>query len=141
MQLFGDDRERQGTDIAPAADAGERQIGGWHLLAGPSANDKSDFAAKVPACVAFEISVVPGPRSLQLRSRVEAWHTSGAVVDIHAIEGPAFWQTQGLPVSGSYRGVGSAVKVSAGEFPERTDVRMAAALVGISPNASPAVRC
>ncbi|HEX4522618.1 MAG TPA: hydrolase 2, exosortase A system-associated, partial [Casimicrobiaceae bacterium] len=45
----------------------------------------------------FEIVGGPGISiSAALQSRVQAWHASGAAVDIRAIEGPAFWQTQEL---------------------------------------------
>jgi exosortase A-associated hydrolase 2 len=103
MQLFGDDdRERQGTEqLRQQLTRGESiEIGGYNLSPALAlAVDKSELSPpKMPARVAW-FEILGGPEvsiSAALRSRLQAWHISGAAVDIHAIEGPAFWQTQEL---------------------------------------------
>jgi uncharacterized protein len=102
-QLFGgDDRERQGTEqLRQQLTRGESiEIGGYNLSPALAlAVDKCELSPpKMPARVAW-FEILGGPDvsiSAALRSRVQAWHASGAAVDVHAIEGPAFWQTQEL---------------------------------------------
>jgi exosortase A-associated hydrolase 2 len=102
-QLFGgDDRERQGTEqLRQQLMRGESiEIGGYKLSPALAlAIDKADLSPpKMPARVAW-FEILGGPDvsiSAALRSRVQAWHTTGAAVDVHAIEGPPFWQTQEL---------------------------------------------
>jgi exosortase A-associated hydrolase 2 len=101
--LFGgDDGERQGTEqLRLQLGRGESiEIGGYDLSSALAlAIDKSELSPpKMPARVAWfeivggpELSISPG-----LRSRVQTWQASGVPVDMHAIEGPAFWQTQEL---------------------------------------------
>jgi exosortase A-associated hydrolase 2 len=100
--LGGGDRERQDTEhLRQQLVRGESvEIGGYHLSPALAlAIDKCELSPpKMPARVAWfeilggpELSISPG-----LRSRLEAWQGSGVPVDVHAIGGPAFWQTQEL---------------------------------------------
>jgi exosortase A-associated hydrolase 2 len=102
-QLFGgDNRERESTDdLRQQLMRGEGvEIGGYYLSPALAvAIDKSELSApKPPARVAwFEIvGDAEAPMAPPLQNRLQAWDASGVPVDVHAIEGPAFWQTQEL---------------------------------------------
>ena len=102
-QLFGgDDRERESTEgLRQQLTRGQSvEIGGYQLSPALAlAIDKSELSPpKAPARAAW-FEILSGPEasiSPALQTRLQAWEASGVPVDVHAIEGPAFWQTQEL---------------------------------------------
>ena len=102
-QLFGgDDRERESTeDLRRQLTRGEGvEIGGYHLSPALAlAIDQCELSPpKPPTRVAwFEIvGDAQATMAPALQTRLRTWDAAGIQVDVHAIEGPAFWQTQEL---------------------------------------------
>jgi uncharacterized protein len=100
-QLFlGDDRERLRTeDLRAQLARGETvEIGGYTLAPGLALGmEAAELAAPAtPTRVAW-LEVLATPElPPAAKHRVQAWRAAGTEVDVRAIEGPAFWQTQEL---------------------------------------------
>lgn len=102
-QLFGgDDRERESTEgLRQQLMRGQSiEVGGYALSPALAlAIDKCELSPpRAPTRVAW-FEILAGPEASiapALQTRLQAWEASGVPVDVHAVEGPAFWQTQEL---------------------------------------------
>jgi exosortase A-associated hydrolase 2 len=100
-QLFlGDDRERLRTeDLRAQLARGEMvEIGGYMLS--PDLALGMDASELLPSTVPTRVAWLEVLATPELppaaRNRVQAWQAAGSEVDIRAIAGPPFWQTQEL---------------------------------------------
>ncbi|HEY8623476.1 MAG TPA: hydrolase 2, exosortase A system-associated [Casimicrobiaceae bacterium] len=98
-QLFlGDDRERLRTeDLRGQLAQGEViEIGGYALSPDLALGmDKSELSPPPISVRAAWFEIVATPELTPVtRSRVQVWQAAGIQVDVHAVAGPPFWQTQ-----------------------------------------------